>query len=176
MSLLQRIGLSPAGPVPRNRVAAAIREQLGRFPSARAEFVAAFAGLLVRVAYADLELSAPERKRLPEILATHAGLTSDEAGVVADVVVAQATALSGIDYAALTGAFNEVASEDDKKRLVDCLYAIATADDTVTVPEDEEIRKVAQALLLSHSEFITIRSRYKEQLEVIRALRQQRRS
>jgi uncharacterized tellurite resistance protein B-like protein len=135
--------------------------------------MAAFAGLLVRVAYADNQVSARERERLPEILVAHAGLTSDEGGVIADVVLAQATALSGIDYSALTGSFNEVAGEEEKKRLIDCLYAIATADDAVSVPEDEEIRKVAHALLLSHSDFIAIRGRYKEQLEVIRALRRQ---
>ncbi len=160
MSLLRMLGLSPGERGPRNRVAAAIHERLGRLPPARAEFMAAFAGLLVRVAYADHELSAEERKRLPELLIEHAGLPPDEAGVVADVVVAEATALSGIDYAALTGTFNEVAGDDDKKRLIDCLYAIATADDAVSVPEDEEIRRVAHALLLSHSEFIAIRARY----------------
>lgn len=174
MALLQRLGFAPASRAPRNRVAAAIHERLGCLPPARAEFMAAFAGLLVRVAYADLEISVQERKRLPEILLEHAGLTPEEAGVVADIVVAQATALSGIDYAALTGAFNEVAGEDEKKRLIDCLYAIATADGAVSIPEDEEVRKVARALLLSHSEFIAIRGRYKEQLEVIRALRQRR--
>jgi uncharacterized tellurite resistance protein B-like protein len=173
MSLLQRLGLSGGGQAPRNRVAAAIGERLDRLPPTRAEFMAAFAGLLVRVAYADLEVSARERERLPDILVAHAGVTPDEAGVIADVVIAQATALSGIDYSALTGSFNEVAGEEEKKRLIDCLYAIATADDAVSVPEDEEIRKVARALLLSHADFIAIRARYKEQLEVIRALRRQ---
>jgi uncharacterized tellurite resistance protein B-like protein len=173
MSLLQRLGLSSGGQAPRSRLAGAIRERLDRLPPARAEFMAAFAGLLVRVAYADHQVSTHERERLPEILVAHAGLTSDEAGVIADVVIAQATALTGIDYSALTGTFNEVAGEEEKKRLIDCLYAVATADDAVSVPEDEEIRKVSHALLLSHADFIAIRARYKEQLEVIRALRRQ---
>ncbi len=68
---------------------------------------------------------------------------------------------------------NELASEEDKEHLIDCLYAVATADSTVSVIEDEEIRSVSRALLLSHSQFIAIRSRYKEQLAVIQALRKQ---
>lgn len=37
--------------------------------------------------------------------------------------------------------------------------------------EDEAVRQVARALLLTHSQFIEIRRRYKEQLDVIQALR-----
>ena len=138
----------------------------------RAEFVAAFAGLLVRIAHVDAEISDAERTVLHDVIAEHAGLTAEESEAVADVVVTQATKLAGIDYSSLTATFNDLGSHDDKEHLVDCLYSIATADGCVTVPEDEEIRQVATTLLLSHKEFIAIRSRYKEQLAVIQSLRE----
>jgi uncharacterized tellurite resistance protein B-like protein len=174
MSLLHRLGLTATAPAPRNRLAAAVRERLGRLPPGRAEFLAAFAGLLVRVAFADEGVSARERTRLREVIAAHAGLGPRDSGMLADIVVAQATALTGIDYAALTAAFNDLATEEEKKGLIDCLYAVATADDAVSLVEDDEIRKVAKALLLSHAQFIAIRSRYKEKLDVIRMLRRDR--
>jgi DNA repair photolyase/uncharacterized tellurite resistance protein B-like protein len=172
MSLLKRIGLAKSDPPPRQRYLAAVREQIDRLPPERAEFVAAFAGLLVRVAHADLEISDAERTVLHDVIAQQAALTAEESAAVADVVVTQATKLAGIDYSSLTAAFNKLGSHDDKEHLVDCLYSIATADGCVTVVEDEEIRQVATTLLLSHKEFIAIRSRYKEQLEVIKALRE----
>jgi len=42
----------------------------------------------------------------------------------------------------------------------------------VSVGEDDQIRAVATALMLPHDQFIAIRHRYKEQLEVIQSLRQ----
>ena len=171
MSLLKRLGLARSDPPPRNRYVAAVREHLGRLPVERAEFVAAFAGLLVRVAHADMELSDAERRALRRVIAKNTGLSAAESEAVADTVVHYATALAGIDYASLTSTFNELASEADKQQLIDCLYTIATADETASVIEEEEIRQVARALLLTHSQFIDIRTRYKEQLEVIQALR-----
>jgi uncharacterized tellurite resistance protein B-like protein len=175
MSLLKRLGLTAANSPRRLRYLDAVRQQLDGVAPERVEFVAAFAGLLVRVAYADLDVTAREHAALRSVVISHAGLSPAEGTAVVNVAVKQATELAGIDYAALTRAFNQLATENEKEHLIDCLFAIATADDTVSMVEDEEIRKVARALLLSHGQFIAIRSRYKEQLEVIQALRRVRR-
>lgn len=177
MSLLKFLGLGSANHDPqlRSRLAVAVHERLQYLPHERARFVAAFAGLLMRVAYADRQISQAEGVTLRRLLAAQAGLSADEARTVADIATRQATSSDGIDYALLTRAFNEVASDTEKERLIDCLYAIATAEGSVSVAEDEEIRAVSHALLLSHEQFIAIRHRYKEQLAVIQAARRLRR-
>ena len=58
--------------------------------------------------------------------------------------------------------------------MIDCLFAVATAEGSISVVEDEEVRAVARALLLSQQQFIAVRSRYTDQLEVILATRQAR--
>jgi len=171
MSLLKRLGLARSDPPPRSRLTAAVREHLERLPPERAEFVAAFAGLLARVARADTDVSDAERRALGRVIKRSAGLSAAESEAVADTVVHHTTTLAGIDYSSLTSTFNELGSQADKEKLIDCLYAVATADSTVSVVEDEEIRQVARALLLTHAQFIGIRTRYKEKLEVIQALR-----
>src|SRR6185295_11598389 len=103
----------------------------------------------------------------------NAGLTPEESTAVAEIVVHQASALAGIDYALLSRTFNDIGTVADKERLVDCLYAIATADDTVSVIEDDEIHRVARALLVTHAQLIAIRTRYREKLEVLRGLRRE---
>lgn len=60
MSLLKLLGWAEAEP-PSERLAATIQARLGDLAPARAEFVAAFAGLLVRVAYVDRSISEAER-------------------------------------------------------------------------------------------------------------------
>jgi len=175
MRLRALLGLDDARPpARRDRLVAAVRAELADLAPARAELVAAFAGLLVRIAHADLEISDAERAALRELVAAHTGLGADESAAVAAIVAEHATGVAGIDYAALTAAFNEHATVAEKEHLIDCLYAIAAVGSPVTVVEDEEIRAVARALLLSQAQRIAVRSRYKEQLEVIQALRRRR--
>jgi len=173
MSLLKLLGWADAEPQP-ERLAATIQARLADLDPTRAEFVAAFAGLLVRVAYVDRSLSEAERAVLGPLLAANAGLPSAEAEAVVEIVTHQAVTLGGISYASLTRAFNAIATDGEKERLIDCLYAVATAEGSISVVEDEEVRAVARALLLSQHQFITVRGRYKDQLEVIIATRQAR--
>lgn len=173
MGLLEFLGLGRAdsGQESGTPLAVAIRRELGAVVSADVERIAAYAGLLVRVAHADVEVSEEERTRLTEIIAEHTGVSPTEAQAIAALVIRQATELEGIEYALLTRAVNEFADTQEKERLIDCLYAVATADDEVSVAEDDIIRAVARALLLSHEQFIRIRQPYKDKLEVIRSLR-----
>ncbi len=173
MSLLKLLGWADAEPQP-ERLAATIQARLTNLPPARAEFAAAFAGLLVRVAYVDRSVSEAERAVLGPLLAANAGLPAAEAETVVEIATHQATTLGGISYASLTRAFNAIATAQEKERLIDCLFAVATAEGTVSLVEDEEVRAVARALLLSQQQFIAVRSRYKDQLEVILAARQAR--
>ena len=174
MSLLQRLGLAPSDPPPRRGLAAAVHARHSNLPRERAELLAAFAGLLVRVADVDGDISAAEREAFRSEVAAHGGVSVAEAEVVAEIVVAQATGLAGIDYASLTRTFNEHATPEEKEQLLECLYAVAGADTTVSLAEDEEIRSVATALLLSHTQFIAIPQRHKDSLEVLQYVRKKR--
>jgi uncharacterized tellurite resistance protein B-like protein len=172
MSLLARLGLGPSatsdGP---GDLLAAVRARLARLPAPRAEMVAAFAGLLLRVAHADAHVSDPEAAALRRLVAEHAGLGAEETDAVASLVTSRLESVAGIEYSRLTRAMNAHASSDEKLRLLDCLYAVAAADDVATVVEEEEIRAVARALMLSHAQLIEVRRRYADRLEVLRGLR-----
>jgi uncharacterized tellurite resistance protein B-like protein len=119
---------------------------------------------------ADVDVSEQERSKLVEIIGDRTGVSAEEAKAIGALVIHHATELEGIEYALLTRACNEFADVDEKERLIDCLYAVATADDEVSVVEDDVIRAVARALMLSHDQFIRIRQKYKEKLEIIRGL------
>ena len=173
MSLLRLLGFGrqdePADTS--SRLADAVRERLGHLPPERAELVAAFAGLLMRVAHADQDVSETEHDTLRRLVHEHAGLPEDEAEAVISLVTAHLASMAGIDYALLTRAMNEHGSADDKLHLIDCLYAMATADDLVSTVEEDQIRAVGHALMLPRSQLVEIRGRYREQLEVVQAAR-----
>lgn len=157
MWLRKLLGRSSPDPRPRNRLVAAVQDRLTHIAPRRAEFVAAFAGLLVRVAHADEQISDAERTALQALIAEPLSLSSDESEAVADIVVHHADAFAGIEYAALTRVFNDVAGEEEKEQLIACLYTVATAGSLVSLIEDEEIRAVSDALLVPHSRFIAVR-------------------
>jgi uncharacterized tellurite resistance protein B-like protein len=173
MSWLERLGFArPEGPREEG-ILEAIERGLPALPDDRRRLVAAFAGLLVRVAYADDEISEPEAARVESHLFA-LGLSPDEARAIAVIARNRTTALRGAGQHLVTRAFNEVATEDEKRQVIDALYAIATADDLVTHVEDREVRAIGDALLLPPSVVLSIRSRYREKLEEMRELRKLR--
>ncbi|MEA2624727.1 MAG: hypothetical protein QOD06_772 [Candidatus Binatota bacterium] len=169
MSLLRRLGFVPVHS-PREEVdlLGAIEARLANVEPRRAELVAAFGGLLAQVAHVDGEISGAEVARMEDLLAAHGGLAVEEARIVA--TIARQETLRGTESYLLTRRFNEIGSDVDKLRLIDCLYAVASADDLVAYVEDVEVRKIAEALLVPWSEVLKIRAPYREKLEELRRL------
>jgi len=51
--------------------------------------------------------------------------------------------------------------------LLDCLYAVAAAENLVSTIEDNEISQIADELRIEHRDFISIRSKYRDSLAVL---------
>ena len=62
-------------------------------------------------------------------------------------------------------------SHESRKVLIDCLYAVAAADDQIARVEDVEVRRIADALLVAWSEVLKLRAPYRDKLEELRLLR-----
>jgi uncharacterized tellurite resistance protein B-like protein len=170
MSILQRLGLVSATLPPREYgLVEAIEQLLARLEPGRAEFVAVFAGLLARVAFADQEISDAEVSRVETLILGHGGLSLEEARAVA--AIAKQKTLRSAEPHLLTRQFSAIASAEQRLTLIDCLYAVASADDLIAFVEDVEVRRIADALLLPWSEVLKIRSRYREKLEELQQLR-----
>ena len=172
MSILQKLGLVARTDRRAPDLLDAIEERLRRLDPSRAALVAAFAGLLSRVAFADGEISAAELDRIETLIVSHVGLSTEEARVAAEI--AQRT-LSGTEPYLLARCFNDVACEAERLALIECLYAVAAADDLVAQVEDAEVDRIAAAVLVSRADVLKIRSRYRDKLEELRALRSLRR-
>jgi uncharacterized tellurite resistance protein B-like protein len=166
--LLKSLGLHTDEPdVPRDAFLARVHQHLKQLGTNRVEYLAAFAGQLARVAYADDGISEAEAASMANLLETRANLPAHEARLVADIAGHEFEALREVGEHLLNRTINEHASALEKEQLVDCLFAVAAADHLVSDAEETEIRRVASNLLLPHKTLMDIRLRYKDQLEVL---------
>jgi len=108
-------------------------------------------GLMARVAYVDNQVIDAESQAMVQALEQW-GISQFEAALVAEVAVSEIS--KGLDYYRLTRQFFESTTEDERLRFLDVLFAIAASDGRASNEEMEEIRTVANGLLLTHQQFI----------------------
>ena len=171
LGLLRSLGITRDAP-PQNKgeVHDRIHRELPRLGEERLEYLAAFAGLLARAAFGDLEISAEEEKAMESCLADQANLDAADAGLVAHIAQNATEALGGVEDYLLTRAFNETATAEQKEALLECMYLVAAADGTVSGPEDEEIKQIGNALMIPHGRIIDVRTKYSDRLAILREL------
>lgn len=171
LRLLEALGIGHGQPVPTHgSLHAQIQAQLGRLGAERVEALTAFAGLLARAAFGDSEISPAEQLALTECLRERAGLADEDAELVAEIARGATEGLCGLEDYLLTRSFNEHATIAEKCALLDCAYAVAAADGSITDAEDEEVKRIAKALLVPPSDLLRIREPYRDRLAILRDL------
>ena len=145
-----------------------IVDRLDHLEPERARFVAAFAYVLSRVAHADLEISAEETRAMERIVTERGRLPAELAVIVVQMAKTQNLLFGGTENYLVTREMNRIASRDQKVALLDCLFAVSAADESVTTLEDNVIRQIATELRLEHRDFIAVRARYRDQLAVLK--------
>ena len=130
--------------------------------------MAAFAYILGRVAHADLNISEEETRAMEEIVARESELSPDLAIIVVQMAKSQNLLFGGTENFLVTREFKKMSTPKQRKNLLQCLFAISSSDDSISVVEDNEVRQVSKELGITHSEFISIRSSFREHLAVLR--------
>jgi uncharacterized tellurite resistance protein B-like protein len=179
VSILKFLGLEPGRVSPPGRAAGAggsaetatvrkIVEALDRLEPDRARYVAAFAYILSRVARADLNISADETRAMEGILREQAGLPEEQAILVVQMAKSQSDLFGGTENYVVTREFNRLASRAQKVALLECLFAVSAADESISTAESNEVRKISRELLLGHADYIAARSAYRDYLAVLK--------
>jgi uncharacterized tellurite resistance protein B-like protein len=135
---------------------------------ARARFIAAFGYILSRVANADMKISPEETHAMERIIMERGGLPEEQALIVVQSSKTRAQLFGGTENFLVTREFNRIATREEKLALLDCLFAVAAAEDGISTTEDNEIRQIVNELGLSHPDFIGVRLRWKDQLSVFK--------
>ena len=134
----------------------------------RARFLAAFAYILSRVAHADLDISEEETRKMEGIVTELGSLPVEQAVVVVQMAKTQSLLFGETENFLVTREFNKLATREQKIRLLECLFAVSSSDESISTRENSEIRLIARELLLDHKDLVAVRSSYREHLAVLK--------
>ena len=149
---------------------AEIEAQLDRLGPEQARYIAAFAFVLARVAHADLKVEDDEVAEIRRRVAALAALQDEEASALAELVRRLARRLGGTDNYTVTREFRRMATPDQRLQLLECLFAVAAADGSISTAESGEISNVAEELGFTRPEANAIRVRWKTHLAELQGL------
>ncbi len=171
MSLLRLLGLGrdaersqDAGDTESVRRIAA---KLERLDPQRAKYLAAFAYVLARVANADLEIDETETAQIQRSIAAISDLSESEIALAVEIAKSQARLLGGTENYVVTREFRKISTPEQRGQLLQCIYAVAAADGTISSIESSEIVGIAEELGFTRSEANALRSQYREKLSVL---------
>ncbi len=134
----------------------------------RARYIAAFAYILGRVANADRHIDAGEIRAMEELVVKHGALPEEQAVLVVQIARAQNTLTGGTENFLVTREFASIATPEQKFALLDAAFAVSAAEAGVSAVEENEIARIADELLMSHTDYIAVRSRWRDELNVLR--------
>lgn len=130
--------------------------------------ITGIAGLLGKVAYADMEISPREIENMRRYLTHMPKLAPQWIEPLMDIMITHRVQLFSVEDHLYARMINEVCSRDEKQALLDACFALAAADDAISSEEDATLWTIAKSLHLSHGEFITSRKRYRDNLDVLK--------
>lgn len=112
----------------------------------------AMASLMVEVAESDYEDAPEELEALLNIVKNSFSLEEDEANHIIDL--AKREHAESTDYFQFTSLINQNYSATQRIELIENLWKIAFADKTLDKHEEHVIRRIADLLHVSHSDFM----------------------
>jgi uncharacterized tellurite resistance protein B-like protein len=172
--LLRFLGRAPAGPPPsgttETETVRRIAARLARLEPDAARYLAAFAYVLARVAQADLRITETETETMHEIVQKLSGLPPEEAALAVEIAKSQARLLGGTENYVVTREYRRISSPEQRQKLVECLYAVAAADGTISNAESVEIGQIAEELGFLREDLVTLRAAYRDKLSEFKDL------
>jgi uncharacterized tellurite resistance protein B-like protein len=145
-----------------------IVQQLDQLPEDKARYTAAFAYLLSRAARADLNVSEEETAMMEQIMVQVGGVPAELVPVVVQMAKTQNRLFGATEDYLVAREFERIATLEQKLALLECLFAVTAADENITSEEDNVVKQISTELKLHHSDYIAVRSRFREYLAVLK--------
>jgi uncharacterized tellurite resistance protein B-like protein len=145
-----------------------IVSELDKLDPTRARFLAAFAYVLSRVAGADQHVSDPETAKMIELVQRFGHLTEAQAVLVVEIAKSQNRLFGGTENFLVTREFRSIASDEERRDALECVFAVSIVDQAMTPDEEAQIRQVASELGFSHEEYVRARLAYTDKRTVFR--------
>ena len=147
--------------------------ELDELPEGRARYLAAFAYILGRVAYADAAISREETHKMQELVQVLGHLPGAQAALVVEIAKSQVRLVGGTENFLVSRRFREISTTQQRMELLECVFSVSAADESITVVEEGQARQISKELGLTHEDFIAARADYHQHLEALKNLRGQ---
>jgi uncharacterized tellurite resistance protein B-like protein len=167
MSLLRFLGVRETREPEATGDTATVRRiaaKLEHLEEEKAKYLAAFAYVLARVAHADLEIDDAETREIERAIRGLASLSEAEAALAVEIAKSQARLLGGTENYVVTREFRRISTREQRGELLQCLYAVAAADGTISSAESAEIVAIGEELGFTRSEANSLRGQYRDKL------------
>lgn len=149
-----------------------LREVVGRaLPHADADtvsIVAACAGLLAGVAYADRDFSESEAREIERLLGAVEGIGAGGPKAIARALEAHRVELSSVHTMRFARTLNELGTLDLRLHVLGMLVSLAATDDTISQSEVNTLRQVTHALGLEQADYNRLQAEHRQKLETLR--------
>jgi uncharacterized tellurite resistance protein B-like protein len=117
----------------------------------------ASAALLIEISRADDEIREQELNAIVRALRSKFGLSPEETEAL--IKLAEEEATQATSYYEFTSLINREFSYERKVYLVELLWSVAVADQELEKYEEHAVRKLAELLYVSHTDFIAAKHR-----------------
>ena len=148
-----------------------IAAALSSLPPARARYLAAFAYLLGRAAFANLSVSEAEKAEMKR-LGSVAGLDPDTTRLVVELALMQAGEFGATEDYLVTREFKAISTMEERLRLIRACFLVMAADDEVDANEAWLVNRVAEELDVERTDLNAIRAEFHERLSSVRSVRE----
>jgi len=138
-----------AQPTPAAKETESIRRIAGEIealPIDDRRYIAGFAYVLARTAYADLEISQAELDYMEKAVIEVGQLTPAQAVLVVEMARNMAELYGATDDFVVTREFANIASREQRETLLRTAFALGAADDTITAAESAELNEIGKEL------------------------------
>ncbi len=145
-----------------------IAGELNKLEPERARHLAALAYILSRVAGADHRFSEAESDKMVELVRSEDGLPESQALLVVEIAKNQNRLFGSTENYLVTREFRQIASDTERRDLLEWLFAVSAADGAITGEEDTQIRQIASELGVPNDEVLERRLKWSEKRTVLR--------
>ena len=124
----------------------------------------AAAVLLLEVSRADFEISDQEKDTIAQVLTSQFGLGDDDAAALLEYVITEHDQYTSAHP--FIRLLNEELDQKSKIGLLEGLWRVAYVDRVLDKYEEYHIRKIADWLYLSHADFVRIKHKVMQELDI----------
>lgn len=139
-------------------------EALDQLDPQRARFLAAFAYLLGRVAYADQTVTVEETRTMERLVQEQGQIAREQAMVVVQLAKTSNLLFGGTANFLVAREFAQLSTYDEKLALMRCLFAVSAADESISTLEEGEIHRIANELRIDQPDLIALRVEHRRYL------------